>query len=197
MEGYFYAAVKTKNELYAVGRVFLNGWDALIYKKQRNKEFIYSLGGKGKDYLRYIDIIHGRPIAVGRTEIDGESDFLVVDLGSMKYYTYDIGEYDYARSVSPYGSGFIIAGETRLNNDNDGIFLILSEEYNPLKAYRLGGQHADAVRFMDYPFFTGYTYSYDFKSKLLIGLFSDNFPEIKLRKVNRKLEWYLLQRVVK
>ncbi|WP_461831782.1 hypothetical protein [Aquifex sp.] len=187
-EEYFYSVEKVGKVIYAVGRIKNKNWDALIVKFSEKGKVLesYTLGGPFKDYLRFINKFDKKVIAVGRSEDRyGNSDLLVYDFSN--YYLYDIGEYDYGRAVSKYGNGFIIAGETRFNGNNDGIFLLLDNNFKPLKAYRLGWEETDAVRFMEFPFFIGYTYSFSFTPSLLLGIFSDNFERRKVKEVKRKL----------
>ena len=190
LKGYFYSVVKWKGITFAVGRVKRKTWDALIYKKTDNREEIYFLDSGGKDYLRFVNVVHDKPVAVGRAEINGDSDFLIVDLENLKYYLYDVGEYDYARAISEYGNGFIVAGETRFNGNNDGIFFTLTKDFKPLKAYRLGWENTDAVRFMDFPFFIGYTYSFSFNADLMLGTFSERLPQVSITQKRYILKIY-------
>ncbi len=194
LKGYFYSVTKWKGVTFAVGRVKGKTWDALIYKKNGAEEEIYILDSGGKDYLRFVEVVHGKPVAVGRTEIKGESDFLIVDLDSLNYYLYDVGEYDYARAVSEYGDGFIVAGETRFNGNNEGVFFTLTKDFKPVKAYRLGWENTDAVRFMDFPFFVGYTYSFSFDADLLLGIFSGKLPQVSITQKRHILKTYGSQR---
>ncbi|WP_461830228.1 hypothetical protein [Aquifex sp.] len=190
LNGYFYSVVEWKGITFAVGRVKRKTWDALIYKKTGTKEELHILDSGGKDYLRFVNVVHGKPIAVGRTEIKGESDFLIVDLENLKYYLYDVAEYDYARAIGEYGNGFIVAGETRFNGNNDGVFFILTRSFKPLKAYRLGWEHTDAIRFMDFPFFIGYSYSFSFGADLLLGIFSEKLPQVPIIQKGHILKTY-------
>ncbi|GAB6066391.1 hypothetical protein JCM9492_14840 [Aquifex pyrophilus] len=188
-EEYFYSVEKAGGVIYAVGRIKRKDWDGLIVEFTEEGKILesYTLGGAYKDYLRFVNEVNGKVIAVGRSEDEeGDSDLLVYDFGS--YYLYDIGEYDYGRAVSEYGRGFIVAGETRFRGNNDGLFLILDDNFKPMKAYRLGWEGTDAVRFMDFPFFTGYTYSFSFNPSLLFGIFSEDMEETDVKEVKRKLE---------
>lgn len=190
LNGYFYSVVKWKGITFAVGRVKRETWDAFIYKKSNDREEIYFLDSGGKDYLRFVNVVHGKPVAVGRVEINKDSDFLIVDLESLKYYLYDVGEYDYARAVSEYGNGFVVAGETRFNGNNDGVFLILRKDFKPVRVYKLGWENTDAVRFMDFPFFIGYSYSFSFSADLLLGIFSERLPQVSITQKGYILKTY-------
>ncbi|RUM30344.1 MAG: hypothetical protein DSY42_04705 [Aquifex sp.] len=176
-EEYFYSVAVKGEKVFAVGRVKKGeNWEALItvFSKEGKLLESYTLGEDYKDYLRYVKNLEGQLIAVGRSEDgSGNSDLLIYDFS--RYYLYDLGEYDYGRSISAYGNGFIIAGETRFNGNNDGIFLILDKHLNPIRAYKIGWEGTDAVRFLDYPYFVGYTYSFSFSSDLLFGIFEEDF----------------------
>jgi len=189
-EEYFYSVAFEKERIYAVGRVKRkNNWDALvcIFSKDGKLLESYTLGSNYKDYFRFVKNLKGKVFAIGRSENKfGDSDFLVYDFKS--YHLYDVSEYDYARVINFYGSGYIIAGETRFSGNNDGIFLILNKDLKPIKAFKLGWEETDAVRFMDKLIFTGYTYSLSFSADLWVGIFSEEFERVEVKSVRRKLE---------
>ena len=189
-EEYFYSVAQRQGKVYAVGRVKRKGnWDALVCVFSEEGKLLesFSLGSKGKDYFRFVKNLGGKVIAVGRSENEfGDSDFLIYDF--KNYYLYDVGEYDYARAVNVYGGGYVIAGETRFNGNNDGVFLLLDENFEPIRAFKLGWENTDAVRFMDGQFFTGYTYSLSFSADLILGVFSEDFERVEVKKVKRTLK---------
>ncbi|AAC07101.1 hypothetical protein [Aquifex aeolicus] len=190
LEEYFYSVAEKGNKVYAVGRIKRGkNWDALVCIFSDNGKLLesYSIGSEGKDYFRFVKNLGGEVIAVGRSEDKfGDSDFLIYDF--KNYYLYDSGEYDYARAVNSYGNSYVIAGETRFKGNNDGIFILLSKNFRPVRAFKIGWENTDAVRFMDNLFFTGYTYSLSFSADLILGVFSEDFEKVDVKKVNRVLK---------
>ena len=187
---YFYSCTEFKEKTYCVGRIkYKENWDGLIVELSENGKVLssFTVGSKGKDYFRHVKVIEGKLFAIGRSEEEGNSDVLIYDILSGNYYLYDIGEYDYGRAIEKYGNGYIVAGETRINGDGEGFFLLLDEKFNPLRAYIIGGYENDGVRYLDNLFFVGYTYSYSFTADGLAGIFSENFKRVKVKRVFRKL----------
>ncbi|MCS6956965.1 MAG: hypothetical protein RMK75_00690 [Aquificaceae bacterium] len=146
---YAYSLVKTEGGYVVVGRVGKEGnYDGFLLwlnQKQKPTEALKT-NWKENDYLRYV----GSRLAVGRLEVDGDSEGLLVDLESLRAKIYRRQGFDYFR----YADKDKVFGE---GDDGDGLRKAL---FVKNESYRLLGDGFSAIRFYDRGSGVAYGYMY-------------------------------------
>ncbi|GEM_PF-5675246 len=170
---YGYSVAELKGLYYIVGRTSFRGnWDGFILVVDGNGNVVSSwvVGSDAKDYLRYVGLYEGRIIAVGRSEVGGTSDLLIVDPFNNRYRLIDGGDFDYGRFFVEGDGVIIVGGDTGGRGSLNGFFLTLTGDLKPLLGIELGGNDVESIRFMsEGGYFAGYTYSFSFDNDILIG----------------------------
>ncbi len=168
---YAYGAVETQEGFVVVGRMEgMDGWDpfvAVFSHKGRLKAF-YRVPFKGKNYFRFAYPHEGDILLVGRTEVNEDSDLLLCRLKGRDCFVYDVGSYDYGRSISEQEGTLIVVGDTEVES-RDGLILILDKTFEIKKAYRVGLDDVESIRFVDKNLIAGYTYSFSFDNDAMVG----------------------------
>ncbi len=183
---YAYGAVEWRGRYIVVGRSNYRGnWDGFFLELSSTGELVdsYLFGGNGKDYLRYIGLVEGEPLAVGRTESTGDSDVLLIFPKMGKFVVYDSGSFDYGRAFELTDRGLVLVGDIYRDGSFEGFILFLDKELNPVEGYALGGYDTESLRFIDGKYFVGYSYSFTMDNDVLLGSLEGSCPGF-LEKVN-------------
>uniref|UniRef100_A0A7C2ZLA3 Uncharacterized protein n=1 Tax=Hydrogenobacter sp. TaxID=2152829 RepID=A0A7C2ZLA3_9AQUI len=148
---YAYSFKNTLKGYVVVGRVGGEGnYDGFVLWLDRNLKPLKILrtNWEGNDYLRYTD---GR-WAVGRVEVGGDSEGLLIDIKSLKAFAHRRQGFDYFRYIHPTKN--LIMGEAE---DKDTIRKALVVHGHK---GQLIGEGFSAIRFYDAKSKTAYGYTY-------------------------------------
>ncbi|EDP74930.1 hypothetical protein [Hydrogenivirga sp. 128-5-R1-1] len=196
-EEYAYGVVEWRGKYYVVGRSNYRGnWDAFVLELSPRGRLLSSklIGSGSKDYLRYVGLFRGEPLAVGRSETNGDSDVLLFSPRSGLCRLYDGGEFDYGRVFSEDRGRLLLMGDTYGRTHSDGLLLVLDGEFEVVKAYSIGGEDVESVRYLDGRLFAGYTYSFTLDNDVLLGRVGDSCAslvrEVPFRRREGRLEFY-------
>ncbi|HID05297.1 MAG TPA: hypothetical protein EYP20_05780 [Aigarchaeota archaeon] len=169
---YAYGVAEREGFYYVVGRSdYRLGWDGFILTLSQEGllKSAKLLGTEGKDYLRYVEVLDGFLLSVGRTEVDGDSDVLLCDERD-RCVIYDVEEFDYGRVIVKGEGGFVLAGDTYVGGQSDGLLIFLDTELNPVSCVGVGGDNHDSIRSLTPKgTFAGYTYSFTLSGDAIVG----------------------------
>ena len=158
-EGYAYGGLYRAGVLFLVGRVASpGGFDAFFLGLKDGYAQGYQSGFPGNDYLRFL----GERGAVGRLEVEGDSEGLVLDWPGLlrgKARLLRRPGFDYLRAWQ----GAYLVGEAEVAGVLQGLWL------GP-KGARHGGGPGASLRALDPPWAYGYSYRALFQGE---GLFLD------------------------
>ncbi len=169
---YAYGVVQRGSHYYVVGRSnYRSNWDGFLLEISENGQLERArlVGGKGKDYFRFVELFKKEIIMVGRTEAGGSSDVLLCT-DRRGCFAYDCGDFDYGRVFVPWRGGIALMGDTYKEGQSDGLLLFLDESFRVKRSFRIGGEDVESVRFLTPEgWFAGYTYSFTLDNDVMIG----------------------------